>query len=84
MHDVIVDGAYPVEAKAQTHHLHLCFGEAFDACRVADVAQYFVRESCLQGGGSLLEEVELMAAEGVESVAIASHKMGEYRAGHYG
>ena len=45
----VVNGVYAIESQSESHHVEVAFGEAFDACAVADVAKDFVGEGCLQG-----------------------------------
>ena len=72
-----------IEAEAQAHHVVMILGEAFDACRVAYVAQYLVGEGGLQGGGGFVEAGGLQVSEGVELGAVAACKMREHRAGNH-
>src|SRR3712207_701001 len=72
-----------VKSDAEAHHIELGSGKAFDACRIADVAQYLMRKSRLQFLRALLEQFDLPTGESVEPGVVAAHKMGEYRAGNH-
>ena len=48
----------------------------------AELSQYMVRESLLQGVGTTLEHLELVGGELVEAVAVGTHEMTEHRARH--
>ena len=82
MQDAVVNGVHAIEAQPQAHHVEVAFGEAFDACTVANVAQNFVVEGVLQGERGVVEQAELLGRESVEVRTIATHKVREYRARH--
>ena len=80
----VVYRADAIEANAQTHHVELRTREAFDACRVADVAQDLVGESVLKYLCRRFEGLYLPPREAVEHRRVAAHQVGENRTHQHG
>ena len=72
---VVVARIYAIETESETNHIEMVLREMLDACRVADVADNLVTISCLEVLRGLVEELELLFAEGIELVVVASHEM---------
>ena len=77
MQEVIVAGIDAIKSEPQTYHIHLPFREMLYAGTVAHVSEDMMREGSLQGIGSEEITAVLLGGEFVETIAVATHKVGE-------
>ena len=80
---MVVARIHTVETESETHHVEVVLREMLNTCRVADVTDNLVTVRSLEVFRSLIEELELLFAEGIELVVVATHEMGENAARNY-
>ena len=65
MKQTVINRTDAIESESQSHHIVMIFGETFYTSRVADVAEYLVREGCLQLVGSIGKAGSLKVSKGI-------------------